>query len=252
MRRKIIAGNWKMNLDWQEAMELGNRIAGEVDDTTKAEIILATPFLYIPVLSELTEEQPKVALAAQNCSQFRQGAYTGEVSASMLRSAGAKYIIVGHSERRKYFHETNDVLAEKVKRVLENDLQPIYCCGETLDERNSTAHFDVVKTQLETGLFHLNDDGIDKCIIAYEPVWAIGTGVTASPEQAQEMHHFIRELVKSKYGDHLSGKISILYGGSVTPENAALLFKCPDVDGGLVGGASLKAIEFGEIIEAMN
>ncbi len=250
MRNKIIAGNWKMNLDWQEAMELGNKVAAYVEESTKAEVILAVPFLYIPVLSELTEEQPKISLAAQNCSEYRKGAYTGEVSASMIRSAGAKYVIVGHSERRKYFNEGNDVLAEKVRRVLENDLQPVYCCGETLEERNAANHFDVVTTQLETGLFHVNDDGIDKCIIAYEPVWAIGTGVNASPEQAQEMHHFIRELVKSKYGNHLSDKISILYGGSVTSENAEQLFKCADVDGGLVGGASLKAIEFSEIIDA--
>ena len=202
------------------------------------------------MLSELTEEQPKIALAAQNCSQYRKVAFTGEVSASMIRSAGAKYVIVGHSERRKYFNESNEVLAEKVNRVLENNLQPIYCCGETLDERNSATHFDIVQAQLETGLFHLSEDGIDKCIIAYEPVWAIDTGENATPDQAQEMHHFIRELVKSKYGNHLSEKIVILYGGSVTADNAAELFKCADVDGGLVGGASLKAIEFSEIIDA--
>ena len=189
-------------------------------------------------------EEQQFNVGAQNCSAYDKGAYTGEVSAKMLKSLDVDYCIIGHSERRKYFGETNEILAEKINRVIENNMSPIYCVGEVLEERESGRHFEVVKEQLEKGLFHLDGDAIYDAIIAYEPVWAIGTGKTATPEQAQEIHAYIRGLIAEKYGKEVAENTSILYGGSCKPSNAKELFANPDVDGGLIGGASLKAEDF--------
>jgi triosephosphate isomerase len=192
-----------------------------------------------------------IAVAAQNCSDKNSGAYTGEVAASMLASIGVDYVIIGHSERRNIFHESNAMLAEKIKRTLENSLLPLYCCGESHDQRKAGSQMEVVREQIETSLFLLHKNQLAECMIAYEPVWAIGTGVNATPAQAQEMHAFIRQLIEKKFGKQAAENISILYGGSITSRNAHDLFSCPDVDGGLVGGASLNAEEFIQIIQAM-
>lgn len=251
MRTKIIAGNWKMNLDYAQAMSLVDGIIQMTDDNMRTRIVLAPPFPYLTQIEMQSKLRTNIFIAAQNCSDKNSGAFTGEVSASMLRSIGVESVIIGHSERRTLFGESDEVVAEKTKRAIENELQPIFCCGESLAERKSDKHFDVVKSQLSKGLFHLSIEKISDAIIAYEPVWAIGTGVTATSSQAQEMHLYIRNLVSEKYGSATSGKIRILYGGSVNANNAAELFGCPDVDGGLVGGASLKADEFAAIIAAM-
>ncbi len=251
MRSKIIAGNWKMNLDYAQAMSLVAGIMQLTDDSMNARIVLAPPFPYLTHVEMQTKLRTNIFIAGQNCSDRNSGAFTGEVSASMLQSIGVECVIIGHSERRTIFNESDEVIAEKIKRAIENDLQPIFCCGESLDKRNSKSHFDVVKNQITKGLFHLNEQQLSDCIIAYEPVWAIGTGVTATSEQAQEMHQHIRTLVKENSGADVSEKIRILYGGSVTSKNAEELFNCPDVDGGLVGGASLKAEEFSAIIHAI-
>lgn len=251
MRKQIVAGNWKMNKSFDEAEELIVAISErlqeiEYEDSNKI-VILCPPFPYLEMATDEAEES-SFMVGAQNVSQFDNGAYTGEISAEMLESFGLDYCIVGHSERRKYFGETNNVLATKVDKLLDKDISPIYCCGETIEERNAGTHFDVVKTQIEEGLFGLNSDDILNVVIAYEPVWAIGTGLTATTEQAQEMHAFIRGLLTDKYGKDVAKEISILYGGSCNPKNAAELFAQEDVDGGLIGGASLKADDFIEII----
>lgn len=251
MRTKIIAGNWKMNLDYAQAMALVDGVMQMTDDNMQTRILLAPPFPYLSLIEIQSKLRTNIFIAAQNCSDKTSGAFTGEVSASMLRSIGVEGVIVGHSERRSIYKESDELIAEKIKRVLENGLQPIFCCGESLEERNSGKHFDVVKSQIEKGIFHASAADISDSIIAYEPVWAIGTGVNATAAQAQEMHRFIRTLVQEKYGDGVAAKIRILYGGSVNAANADELFGCADVDGGLVGGASLKASEFAAIIKAM-
>ncbi|MCX6275324.1 MAG: triose-phosphate isomerase [Bacteroidetes bacterium] len=251
MRTKIIAGNWKMNLDYAQAMSLVDGIIQMTDDNMRTRIVLAPPFPYLAQIEMRSKLRTNIFIAAQNCSDKNSGAFTGEVSASMLRSIGVESVIIGHSERRIIFGESDEVIAEKTKRAIENELQPIFCCGESLEERKSEKHFDVVRSQLSKGLFHLSNEKISDAIIAYEPVWAIGTGVTATAVQAQEMHLFVRNLVSAQYGSVISQNIRILYGGSVNAKNAAELFGCPDVDGALVGGASLKPDEFAEIIKAM-
>jgi triosephosphate isomerase len=233
MRQKIVAGNWKMNKNLQEGIEL----AKEIDK----------------LVSGLTANDVKVILApsfvsAQNCAAEASGAYTGEVSASMIKSTGAEYTIIGHSERRAYYGETDAILLKKVKLALANGLKPIFCIGEVLEERESGKHFDVVKKQIENGLFELTADEFKNVVLAYEPVWAIGTGKTATSAQAQEIHKFIRETVASKYGKAVADNTSILYGGSCKASNAKELFANPDVDGGLIGGAALVATEFLGII----
>ena len=240
-----------MNLDFARAMALVDGIVQGTNDAMKSQIILAPSFPYLPEVILRTDLRTNISIAAQNCSDKVSGAYTGDVSASMLRSIGADSIIIGHSERRAYHNETSEMLCEKVKRALENNLQPIFCCGESLEHRKSKSHFDTVKSQLNDGLFPISKGRIDDCVIAYEPVWAIGTGVNASAEEAQEMHQFIRGLVKEKYSEEIANGILILYGGSVNSKNAASLFACADVDGALVGGASLKADDFISIINAM-
>jgi len=251
MRTKIIAGNWKMNLDYAQAMALVDGIIQMTDDNQRTRIVLAPPFPYLTQVEMQSKLRTNIFIAAQNCSNKNSGAFTGEVSASMLRSIGVESVIIGHSERRTIFHESDDVIADKVKRAVENDLQPIFCCGESLEERNSNAHFEVVKAQLEKGLCHLSPAQMTDAIIAYEPVWAIGTGVNATPEQVQEMHAFIRKTIKEKFSAGVADNIRILYGGSVNAKNASSIFSCADVDGGLIGGASLKPAEFSAIIMAM-
>ena len=246
MRNKIVAGNWKMNCSFDEAEMLVDEILDRLEEQEEleCEVIVCPPFPYLEMLTDMEFEEQQFNVGAQNCSAYEKGAYTGEVSAKMLRSLDVDYCIVGHSERRKYFGETNEVLAEKINRLIENNMSPIYCVGEVLEEREANRHFEVVKEQLEKGLFHLDRDAINDVVIAYEPVWAIGTGKTATPDKAQEMHAFIRSLVKEHYGDAVADEIRILYGGSCNAKNATELFSQPDVDGGLIGGASLKAEDF--------
>lgn len=252
MRKKIVAGNWKMNLDYTTGVGLFSEIANMVKDEVMGEqqIIVCPPYIHLSAISQLAKSHKNVSVGAQNCHQADSGAFTGEVSASMLRSIGVEYVIIGHSERRQYFAESDSLLAEKVNSVLKNQLNPIFCIGETLDERNQNSHFDVIKRQLVEGLFHLEESEFQKVILAYEPVWAIGTGLTATPEQAQEIHEFIRKEVANKYGNDIAESISILYGGSCNPKNAAELFAKPDIDGGLIGGASLKSRDFVDIIKS--
>jgi triosephosphate isomerase len=240
-----------MNKTFPEALSLVNEIKSNSDvyKGEKAIVIIAPPFPFIHSIVNVLKDIKNIYVAAQNCHSQDRGAYTGEVSAEIIRSTGAKYVIIGHSERRIYFKEENNFLLEKLKIALKNELTPIYCIGETLAERESNNHFGVLKSQLKEVLFSLDVDQASKIIIAYEPVWAIGTGVNASLEQAQEMHYYIRSLVKEKFGEKLADKIPILYGGSCNEKNAAGLFACKDVDGGLIGGASLNSTSFLEIIK---
>lgn len=252
MRKNIAAGNWKMNTNLSDGIQLAKELNDFLKNFNLAnnKVIIAPPFTHIAsIINEV--DSNKISVSSQNCAAWEKGAYTGEVSAEMISSIGAHYVIIGHSERRQYFGENNSTLLTKVKLCLKNSLLPIYCCGELLQERESENQFNVVKKQLEEGLFELNPDDFSKVVIAYEPVWAIGTGKTASPAQAQEMHAFIRKLIKDKYGVTIANEISILYGGSCNAANAKELFSQTDVDGGLVGGASLKADEFIEIIKAL-
>jgi len=253
MRKKIIAANWKMNNEYSRGLQLAaevvNKINKEVNNDTFT--ILLTPFIHINSVYLLVKGSAKVAVGAQNCHEEASGAYTGEVSAAMIKSVGGNFVIIGHSERRTYFGETDIQLAKKVDTALLYKLHPIYCCGETLEERENNKHFETVEKQIKTALFHLSEENVNRLIIAYEPVWAIGTGKTATPDQAQEMHAFIRGQIAAKYGEQVADQISLLYGGSVKAANAVELFGQPDVDGGLVGGASLVAEEFVAIINAL-
>jgi triosephosphate isomerase len=248
MRKKIVAGNWKMNKTLQEGIELAQTINRQITDDSIV-VVLCTPFIHLTEVSKVITKN-SLHLGAQNCASEASGAYTGEVSAAMIRSTGAEYVIIGHSERRSYYHETDQLLNKKVKLALANDLIPIFCCGEVLPEREAGKHIQVVKTQIENGLFDLSSEDFSKIVIAYEPVWAIGTGVNATPQQAQEMHKIIREFVAEKYGRNIAENLSVLYGGSCKPSNAKELFDNPDVDGGLIGGASLTADDFMGIVNA--
>ncbi len=244
MRRKIVAGNWKMNTTFPEGIELAEKV---IDNTKKGLpegvlLIIAPPFTHLTGIKEVLTGS--VGLAAQNCATDDSGAFTGEISAKMIFSAGAQYVIIGHSERRSFFKETDTELNKKVRIALDNDLSPIFCCGENLKEREKGIHTDVVRKQIELGLQGLTKNDFGKVIIAYEPVWAIGTGQTASPEQAQEMHSFIRGLINKMYDQNTADQTSILYGGSCKPSNAREIFSKKDVDGGLIGGASLSAEDF--------
>lgn len=246
MRKKIVAGNWKMNLNKNEANALFLSL-NESEYPSNVDVIVCPPALYIAQFSELLGAQVK--LGVQNVSNQSNGAFTGEISAEMIQSLNINYALVGHSERREYFNEDDELLSQKVNTLLKQNLIPIFCFGEKLEQRESGSHFDVVKTQISNALFHLNSDEFSKLILAYEPVWAIGTGVTASSDQAQEMHAFIRNVVEEKYGKAIAENIQILYGGSCKPANAKELFSCPDVDGGLIGGAALKHEDFSQLIE---
>lgn len=254
MRRKIVAGNWKMNGTFDEACALASEIATMVRDevTSDVDVVLAPPFLFLNPVTRLVTGTKNLFTAAQNCSSENQGAFTGEVSAAMIASVHASYVIIGHSERRSYFNETDLKLAQKVDRALENNLNVIFCCGETKEQRESNKQFETVKTQIENSIFRLDKNQFQKIVIAYEPVWAIGTGLTASAEQAQEMHAYIRNLVAEKFDTEVSANTSLLYGGSCNEKNAEELFDLPDVDGGLIGGASLKSRSFLTIIKAMH
>lgn len=252
MRSKIVAGNWKMNKTLEEAKILTSEIMSMVVDEVKGEVkvVFCTPFPYLlPVKNQLGNNS-RISVGAQNCNENEWGAYTGEVSAPMLKSMDIPYVILGHSERRQYYGENEKLLAKKVDVALKHGLIPIFCCGEPLDVREKGEHESLVKKQVEESLFHLDATAIKKIVIAYEPVWAIGTGKTATTQQAQDMHAVIRKLLASKYGQMVADEISILYGGSVNAANAKELFSCPDVDGGLVGGASLKSREFTEVIKS--
>ena len=253
MRKNIAAGNWKMNTSPASARELVQGVlAGYKSYSGGAEVIFSPPMPFLAMVAEGVGDTPGVHVAAQNLHQAESGAYTGETAASMLTAIGVSHVLIGHSERREYFHEDNALLAAKIDRALAHGLTPIYCIGETLQQREAGQMLDVIRTQVSEGAFHLDAAAFGKLVIAYEPVWAIGTGVTASPEQAQEVHQFIRSLITEKYGDAVANDTSILYGGSVKPDNAAELFAKPDIDGGLVGGASLKAADFVAIIHALD
>ena len=248
MRKQIVAGNWKMNKSLQEGKDLCSSIINLIGESTR-EVIIGAPYLHLASLTELTKGTA-VKIAAQNCHQELSGAYTGEISAAMLADLGLDYVILGHSERRAYNGEDNTLLAKKVDTALSQNLKVIYCCGETLDERKSGIHFDLVAKQITEGVFHLDAEAMKNIVIAYEPVWAIGTGETATSAQAHEMHAHIRTVMTKKYGAEVADNTSILYGGSCKPSNAEELFSQTDVDGGLIGGASLKAEDFISIIKA--
>ncbi len=254
MRRKIVAGNWKMNKTVDEALDLVEDLADLLTDDIlgSTDVIIAPPSLFISEIIEELLDVDYIAVAGQNCHHENNGAFTGEISAPMLASLEADACIVGHSERRQYFGETDALIAKKIDRLLEQDLVPIYCCGELLEERKSGEHFTKVGNQLKEALSHLSANDMAEVIIAYEPVWAIGTGETATPEQAQEMHAFIRSQIAMMFDADVADEVSILYGGSCNPKNAAALFANPDVDGGLIGGASLDADDFVDIVKALN
>lgn len=253
MRTKIVAGNWKMNLGYKASIQLSNDIENSLKNKklNNTRVLVAPTFVNLKgVVDQLNNGV--VEVAAQNIHQAESGAFTGEIAAEMLKEIGVKTVILGHSERRTYFNETDFALAEKVNTILKHDMETIFCFGEVLEDRKSANHFKVVESQIKNGLFHINASDWKNIILAYEPVWAIGTGETASPEQAQDMHAFIRNLVANKYGAEVANKVSILYGGSVKPSNAKEIFSKPDVDGGLIGGAALNLNDFIAIVQAAN
>jgi triosephosphate isomerase len=247
MRTKIVAGNWKMNKNAEETEDLLNDLIDKLPTDKEVRIIVAPTFVNLSSVVEHLQFT-NIDVAAQNMHQAESGAYTGEISADMLKSIGVSTVILGHSERRAYFHETDAMLAFKVDTALKHAMNVIFCFGEELKDRQSGNHFNVVENQLRDGLFHIEKSAWENIVLAYEPVWAIGTGETASPEQAQEMHEFIRETVRKSFGSDVAEGVSILYGGSVKPENAREIFSKPDVDGGLIGGAALKAVDFAGIV----
>ena len=252
MRKQIAAANWKMNL----TLEQGEKLMHEIIDAGIAlkenqEAVFAVPFPYLINIKSKTDKVNNFYTAAQNCASEKAGAFTGEVSTEMIKSIGIHYVVIGHSERREYYHETNEILAKKINLALANNLQPIFCCGEPLQIREANTQNEHIEKQLEESLYHLSADAIKDFVIAYEPIWAIGTGLTATSAQAQEMHAHIRKLLATKYGEDTAESISILYGGSVKAANATEIFSQADVDGGLVGGASLVAAEFITIIKSL-
>jgi triosephosphate isomerase len=250
MRKNIVAGNWKMNKTLQEGLNLATELnAALAEAKLNCDVVIGTPFIHLASVADAIDTKI-IGVAAQNCADKESGAYTGEISAAMVKSTGADYVILGHSERREYYGETSEKLNSKVALALENGLTPIYCCGEALEVRNANKQNEYVKNQLEETIFNLSAENFSKIIIAYEPIWAIGTGVTASTEQAQEMLAFIRGLIAAKFTSEIANNTSILYGGSCNAKNAAELFAQPDIDGGLIGGASLKVADFKAIIDA--
>jgi triosephosphate isomerase len=252
MRKKIVAGNWKMNLSFEEGQQLTSELVNMYKDEAIQDVVVVInpPFPHLYPVQRLVGDTAGVFVGAQNCSDKESGAFTGEVSAKILASFGVSYVIWGHSERREYFKEDQTLLATKVNQALAHGLTPIFCCGESLEIRESGTHEETVKAQLTASLFHLSPEEFSKVVIAYEPIWAIGTGKTASAEQAQEMHAALRSHLASKYGQAIAEQTSILYGGSANPGNAKELFGKPDVDGGLIGGASLKSRDFIEIVKS--
>ena len=250
MRKNIVAGNWKMNKTLQEGIALAKEL-NEVlaNEKPNCDVIICTPFIHLASVTPLVDPA-KIGVGAENCADKESGAYTGEVSAAMVASTGAKYVILGHSERRAYYHETVEILEEKVKLALANGLTPIFCIGEVLEEREANKQNEVVKAELEGSVFNLSEEEFRNIVIAYEPIWAIGTGKTATAEQAEEIHAYIRSIVAEKYGATVADDTTILYGGSCKASNAPELFAKPDIDGGLIGGASLKCADFKGIIDA--
>jgi len=250
MRTKIVAGNWKMNKNAEETEDLLNDLIDKLQDDKEVQVIVAPTFVNLSSAVDHLEFT-NISVAAQNMHQAESGAFTGEISAEMLKSIGVNTVILGHSERRSIFHESDALIASKVDTALKHDMTVIFCFGEELKDRQSNQHFNVVENQLKDGLFHLDKSAWQDIVLAYEPVWAIGTGETASPDQAQEMHAFIRETVRHTFGSDVAEEVSILYGGSVKPDNAQEIFGKPDVDGGLIGGAALKADDFVAIVNAI-
>ena len=250
MRKNIVAGNWKMNLKRDEGLDLINDVINLLPSDNKVEVVFAPSFIHLYKVNKMCLNLDKVNTASQNVSKEERGAFTGEISAEIIKSANVKYTIIGHSERREYFKETNEDLKQKVDVSLENNLEVIFCCGESLDQREEKVHFNWIKIQISESLFHLSSDDFRKIIIAYEPIWAIGTGVTASSDQAEEIHRFIRKIIDERYGNEIANNTSILYGGSCNPTNARDIFSKDNIDGGLIGGASLNAESFVEIIKS--
>jgi triosephosphate isomerase (TIM) len=252
MRHQIAAANWKMNLTYKQGKSLLDEIMNkQIVLEPHKKVIFAVPFPYLRMSKKKIKDRENYTIAAQNCHHLKSGAYTGEVSAEMIKSVGVGFVIIGHSERRQYFNETDTLLADKVNIAIDHHLTPIFCCGESLPIRESGKENEFVASQLKNGLFHLSAEQIQKVVIAYEPIWAIGTGKTASSQQAQDMHAWLRSVIAKQYGQPVADNISILYGGSVKGSNAVEIFSQPDVDGGLVGGASLNGEEFSAIIKAL-
>ena len=250
MRKNIVAGNWKMNLNRTEGIALVEELLAKLPADNNTHVILATSFLYLHKVAKMCANTSKLVAAAQDCSANENGAFTGEVSANMIASCNARYVVLGHSERRANFMESNELLKTKVGEAFTNNLRVIFCCGESLSQRESGVHFDWIKAQILESLFHLSPQEFKNIVIAYEPIWAIGTGVTASTDQAQEMHAFIRNILVEQYGNEVSLSTSILYGGSCKPNNAKELFSSQDIDGGLIGGASLNSDDFISITQS--
>jgi len=250
MRKKIVVANWKMNLVRSDALLLVQEVLSNKADNISVDVIFSPSYPYIYKVAKLCQINDNFSVSSQDCSIGKEGAYTGEVSAEMIASCGAKYVILGHSERRIKFNESNDELKQKINRALENNLKVIFCCGESLQQREGKFHFDWVKEQIKGSIFHLSKNQVANIILAYEPIWAIGTGKTASTQEAQEMHHFIRKLFEKKYNNDVAENLSILYGGSCNPNNASQLFSQKDIDGGLIGGASLHSDKFLTIINS--
>ncbi len=250
MRKNIVAGNWKMNTTLAEGVKLAEEVnAAVAESTAKCDVVICVPFTHLASVAAVID-QNKLGLGAENCADHTSGAYTGEVSAPMVASTGANYVILGHSERRQYYGENSEILREKLALALANNLTPIFCIGEVLEERENGTYNEVVKAQIEEALFNLSAEDFSKIVLAYEPVWAIGTGKTATADQAEDMHAHIRAIIAGKYGEEVAENTSILYGGSCKPSNAAELFAKPNVDGGLIGGASLKCADFMGIVNA--
>ena len=250
MRKNIVAGNWKMNLNREEGIKLVEEVISLVSSDNNVEVVFSPSFLYLHKVNKMCANDNLLQTASQNISHNDSGAFTGEVSAQMVNSLNVKYTILGHSERREYFNETNIELKQKVDLSLKNNLEIIFCCGESLNQRQSGVHFDWIKQQLTESVFHLTEKEFEKVVIAYEPIWAIGTGVTASSDQAEEIHQFVRNVIAEKYNENISENTSILYGGSCNPTNAKDLFSKKNIDGGLIGGSSLNAENFTRIIKS--
>ena len=251
MRKKIVAGNWKMNLDKSSSDNLVKEILDSTKENKSTQIVLSPPFIYLQQIVKDCQSRADVLIAAQNCNANDNGAFTGEVSANMLKSIGVDYVIVGHSERRQLFGESNEILNLKLSQALSNNLNVIFCCGEDINQRENNQHFKIIEDQLKSTIFKLSASDFSKIVIAYEPIWAIGTGKTATSNQAQEIHNHIRLLIKNNYDQELSNNTSILYGGSCKPTNAKAIFSENDIDGGLIGGASLQSADFTSIISSI-
>jgi triosephosphate isomerase len=250
MRKNIVAGNWKMNLNRAEGIALVEDVLARLPTDNNTHVVFAPSFVYLHKVAKMCANTSKVVAAAQDCSANEKGAFTGEVSASMLASCGARYVVLGHSERRANFAESNEILKTKVGQAFRNNLKVIFCCGESLSQRESGVHFDWIKAQISESLFHLSSEEFKNIVVAYEPIWAIGTGVTASTDQAQEVHAFIRNILVEQYGNEVALSTSILYGGSCKPSSAKELFASQDIDGGLIGGASLSSDDFVKITQS--